>query len=103
MARGREAAERADRHAQQKAYRDLKRKSSAGGWTVMVGSSVKLSPEDEARVENTYFAEDVAFEELCAMETELIRDYPGSRFGFSLQTGVSDTHSFRRSCTPLPL
>ena len=50
MARGRAAAERADRHAQQKAYRDLQRKSSAGGWTVMVGSSVKLSPEDKAHL-----------------------------------------------------
>ena len=47
LAQGRQAAERADRHAQQKAYRDLKRKSSAGGWTVTIGSDVTLSPEDE--------------------------------------------------------
>ncbi len=50
MARGRDAAGRADRHAQQKAYRDLKRVSSAAGWTMTVGSTVKLSPEDDARL-----------------------------------------------------
>lgn len=50
MARDSDAAERADRHAQQKAYRDLKRESSAGSWKMMVGSNVELSSEDEARL-----------------------------------------------------
>lgn len=50
MAQGREAAERADRHAQQKAYRDLKRESSAGGLNIIVGNKVKLQPEDEERL-----------------------------------------------------
>lgn len=50
LAQGREAAERADRHAQQKAYRDLKRKSTAGGWTMTIGSDVKLSPDDEGHM-----------------------------------------------------
>lgn len=50
MAQGRDAAERADRHAQQKAYRDLARSSSAGGWSVTVNNTLELSPEDEARL-----------------------------------------------------
>ena len=47
LAQGRQVAERVDRHAQQKAYRDLKRKSSVGSWTMTIGSDLRLSPEDE--------------------------------------------------------
>lgn len=50
MAKGREAAELADRHAEQKAFRDLERKSSAGGWTAIVRSNLELAAEDEARL-----------------------------------------------------
>ena len=50
LAQGRQAAELADRHAQQKMYRDLKRKYSAGSWTVTIGSNVELSPEDKDRM-----------------------------------------------------
>ena len=50
MAKGRPAAERADRHAQQKSYRDLKRSSSAGGWTVEVWNSMTLPDHEVARL-----------------------------------------------------
>lgn len=53
MAEGDSAAELADRHAKQKAFRDLKRTSSVAGHTVTVGWSGKLSPEDEAHLAST--------------------------------------------------
>ena len=49
MAEGDTAAELADRHAQQKAFRDLKRTSSIAGQAITVGWTGNLSPEDEAR------------------------------------------------------
>lgn len=50
MAEGHTAAELADRHAQQKAFRDLKRTSSIAGHSITVGWTGKLSPEDEAHL-----------------------------------------------------
>ncbi len=50
MAGGEAVAEQADRHAQQKAFRDLKRTSSIAGYTVSVGWTGKLTSEDEARL-----------------------------------------------------
>lgn len=47
LAKGAEAAQRAERHAQQKAYRDLKRESEAGGQKFTLVSRANLSPSDE--------------------------------------------------------
>ena len=50
MAEGDLAAEAADRHAKQKAFRDLKRTSSIAGYTVTVGWTGKLVADDENRL-----------------------------------------------------
>jgi hypothetical protein len=51
MARGAEVAERADRHAQVQAYRDLKREWDSGGWQMSVGYSAAPPPEEIARLD----------------------------------------------------
>ena len=51
MARGKEAAERADRHAQVKAYRDLRREWDSGGWQMSVGYSATLPAEEVTRLD----------------------------------------------------
>jgi hypothetical protein len=50
MAEGEPTAALADRHAQQKAFRDLKRTSSISGFTFTVGWIGKIDPEDEKRL-----------------------------------------------------
>lgn len=51
MAKGRELAERAARHAEAKAYRDLKREWEAGGMKMATGWSGTLPPDETARLE----------------------------------------------------
>jgi hypothetical protein len=50
MAEGEATALLADRHAQQKAFRDLKRTSSISGFTFTVGWTGKVASEDEKRL-----------------------------------------------------
>lgn len=51
MAKGKETAERAARHAEVKAYRDLKREWKVGGMKIMTGWSGTLPAEEVARLE----------------------------------------------------
>jgi hypothetical protein len=51
MAGGKEVAERADRHAQVKAYRDLSREWDSGGWQMSMGYSASVPPEEAARLD----------------------------------------------------
>lgn len=51
MAGGKDVAERADRHAQVKAYRDLKREWDSGGWQMSVGYSASVPPDEAARLD----------------------------------------------------
>ena len=51
MARGKVAAQKADRHALQKSYRDLHRKSEGVGWRIELKSNLELASEDATRLE----------------------------------------------------
>lgn len=47
LAEGRDAAKRADRHAQQKAYRDTQRSSKAGSWQINISQDIAIDPKYE--------------------------------------------------------
>lgn len=51
MAEGVEAAEKAARHAEVKAYRDLSREWDSGGFKIVAGYSGRLRPDEIARLE----------------------------------------------------
>ncbi len=51
MAEGVEAAEKASRHAEVKAYRDLSREWDAGGFKMAAGYSGRLPPDEKSRLE----------------------------------------------------